>query len=173
MGLVHLYCGNGKGKTTAAVGLAVRCAGAGGRVIFTQFFKDGSSSELRILESLPGVRVLICPRKYGFFKRMSEEQKAAAREDFTALLRDALSAAREGTELLVLDEAVSAYNHGVIPEAELLDFLRHNKPEGLEVAVTGRNPSEALMAEADYITEMVKRRHPFDRGIAARKGVEF
>ena len=81
-------------------------------------------------------------------------------------------AAREGAELLVLDEAVSACNHGVIPEAELLDFLRH-KPEGLEVAVTGRNPSEALMAEADYITEMVKRRHPFDRGIAARRGVEF
>ena len=172
MGLIHLYCGDGKGKTTASIGLAVRCAGAGGRVIFTQFFKDGSSSELRILETLPGVRVLICPRKYGFFKRMSEEQKAAAREDFTALLRDALSAAREGAELLVLDEAVSACNHGVIPEAELLDFLRH-KPAELEVVLTGRNPSEALMAQADYITEMVKRRHPFDQGIAARKGIEY
>ena len=172
MGLIHLYCGDGKGKTTAAIGLAVRCAGAGGRVIFTQFFKDGSSSELRVLESLPGVRVLVCPRKYGFFKRMSEEEKAAAREDYTALLRSALAAAREGAELLVLDEAVSACNHGIVPEEELLDFLRH-KPEGLEAAVTGRNPSDALMAEADYITEMVKRRHPFDRGVAARKGVEF
>ena len=172
MGLIHLYCGDGKGKTTASVGLSVRCAGAGGRVIFTQFFKDGTSSELRVLETIPGVRVLVCPRKYGFFKRMNEEQRAAAREDFTALLRSALSAAREGAELLVLDEAVSACNHGVIPEAELLDFLRH-RPEGLEVAVTGRNPSEALMARADYITEMVKRRHPFDRGVAARKGVEF
>ena len=172
MGLIHLYCGDGKGKTTAAVGLSVRCAGAGGRVIFAQFFKDGTSSELRILETLPQVRVLFCPTQYGFFKRMSEERKAAAREDFTALLRSALAAAREGAELLVLDEAVSACNHGVIPEAELLDFLRH-KPEGLEIAVTGRNPSEALMGEADYITEMVKRRHPFDAGVAARKGVEF
>ena len=99
MGLVHLYCGDGKGKTTASIGLAVRCAGAGGRVIFTQFFKDGTSSELRILETIPGIKILICPRKYGFFKRMSEEQKAAAREDFTALLRSALSAAREGATI--------------------------------------------------------------------------
>ena len=172
MGLIHLYCGDGKGKTTASIGLAVRCAGAGGRVIFTQFFKDGSSSELRILESLPGVRVLICPRKYGFFKRMSEEQKAAAREDFTALLRDALSAAREGAELLVLDEAVSACGHGVISEERLLAFLR-DKPSELEVVLTGREPSEGLYTAADYITKMEKLRHPFDVGIPARLGIEF
>ncbi len=172
MGLIHLYCGDGKGKTTASVGLTVRCAGAGGRVIFTQFFKDGTSSELKVLKTVPGVQVLVCPRQYGFFRRMNEEQKAAAREDFTALLRTAISAAREGAELLVLDEAVSACRHGVIPEEELLDFLRH-KPAELEVVLTGRNPSEALMAQADYITEMVKRRHPFDQGIAARKGIEY
>ena len=172
MGLIHLYCGDGKGKTTASVGLTVRCAGAGGRVIFTQFFKDGTSSELKVLKTVPGVQVLVCPRQYGFFRRMNEEQKAAARADFTALLRSAISAAREGAELLVLDEAVSACRHGVIPEAELLDFLRH-KPAELEVVLTGRNPSEALMAQADYITEMVKRRHPFDQGIAARKGIEY
>ena len=119
MGLIHLYCGDGKGKTTASVGLSVRCAGAGGRVIFTQFFKDGTSSELRVLETLPGVRVLVCPRQYGFFRRMSEEQKAEARADFTALMRTAFAAAREGAELLVLDEAVSACNHGVIPEEDV------------------------------------------------------
>ena len=170
-GLVHLYCGDGKGKSTAAIGLSVQAAGAGKRVLFLQFFKDGSSSEIGMLRQIPGVEVLVCPRHFGRFRNMSEEQKAEAREAYGALLAEACDKARE-KDLLVLDEAVSACNHGVIPEAELLDFLRH-KPEGLEVAVTGRNPSEALMAEADYITEMVKRRHPFDRGIAARKGVEF
>ena len=171
MGLIHLYCGDGKGKTTASIGLAVRCAGAGGRVVFAQFFKDGSSAELNVLRTLPGVTVLVCPTKYGFFKNMTEEKKAAARADYTALLESALAAAGDA-DLLVLDEAVSACNHGVIPEARLLAFLG-DRPEGLEVAVTGREPSAALEEKADYVTEMVKRRHPFDRGIAARKGVEF
>ena len=170
-GLVHLYCGDGKGKSTAAVGLSVRASGAGLPVVFAQFFKDGSSSEIGVLRSLPGVRVLVCERYFGRFRNISEEARAEAVKAYGDLLEEALAAAGE-RGLLVLDEAVSACNHGVIPEAELLDFLRH-KPEGLEVAVTGRNPSEALMAEADYITEMVKRRHPFDRGIAARRGVEF
>lgn len=171
MGLIHLYCGSGKGKTTAAVGLTVRCAGAGGRVVFAQFFKDGTSSELNVLRSLPGVQVLTCPTKYGFFKNMSEEKKAAAKADYTALLRGALEAGAEA-ELLVLDEAVSACRHGVIPEERLLAFLEA-KPEGLEVVITGREPSEALLEKADYVTEMVKRRHPFDRGIAARRGIEY
>lgn len=172
MGLIHLYCGNGKGKTTAAIGLSVRCAGAGGRVIFTQFFKDGTSSELKVLEGLPGLRVLVCRELFGFYRRMSEETRARAREAYTALLDSALAAAGEGAELLVLDEAVSALNHGMIPAEKLLDFLDH-KPRDLEVVLTGREPPEALQARADYITEMVKRRHPFDQGIAARRGIEF
>lgn len=172
MGLLHLYCGNGKGKTTAAVGLSVRCAGAGGRVVFAQFFKDGSSSELAVLERLPEVRVLVCRERFGFYKRMTEETRARAKAAYTELLLSAVAAAREGAELLVLDEAVSALNHGMIPEEDLLAFL-DRRPEGLEVVLTGREPPEALQQRADYITEMVKRRHPFDRGVAARKGVEF
>ncbi len=172
MGLVHLYCGEGKGKTTAAVGLTVRCAGAGGRVVFCQFFKDGSSSELRSLEKLPGVEFCLCTKKYGLFRFMSEEEQARARADYTALLRTALEKARDGAALLVLDEAVSACRHGIIPQEELLRFL-DTRPEGLEVVLTGRDPTEELQERADYITEMVKRRHPFDKGIGARKGVEF
>ena len=172
MGLMHLYCGNGKGKTTAATGLSVRCAGAGGRVIFCQFGKDGTSSELRILESIPGIRVLVCTERFGFYKRMSEETRERARAAYTALLEEALAAAGEGAELLVLDEAVSALNHGMIPEERLLDFL-DRRPQGLEVCLTGREPPEALLERADYVTEMVKRKHPFDQGIAARKGIEF
>ena len=72
-GLIHLYCGDGKGKTTAAVGLAVRAAGAGKRVLFTQFFKNGSSSEIGVLRSLPGVTVDVCETYYGLYKYLSDE----------------------------------------------------------------------------------------------------
>ena len=78
----------------------------------------------------------------------------------------------DGVDLLVLDEAVAACNHGLIEETALLDFLRR-RPETLEVVLTGRDPSQHLLDAADYVTEMRKRKHPFDRGIAARRGVEF
>lgn len=169
-GLIHLYCGDGKGKTTAAVGLAVRASGAGKRVIFTQFFKDGSSSEVEALKTLPGIRTIHAQTVKGFYRSMTPEQREQAREDYTALFRQV--AAGKDADLLVLDEIVSACNRGVVPETLVTDFLR-SKPSGLEVVLTGRNPSPALMELADYITEMRKLRHPYDRGVAARRGIEF
>lgn len=171
-GLIHLYCGDGKGKTTAAVGLSVRAAGAGKRVLFAQFLKDGSSSELNILRALQNVEVACCEQNFGFFKSMDGQTKAAARLAYTALLEETLQKSADGVALLVLDEAVAACNHGLIEEARLLDFL-HHKPEDLEVVLTGRDPSQRLLDAADYVTEMRKCKHPFDRGIAARRGVEF
>ena len=170
-GLIHLYCGDGKGKSTAAAGLSLRAAGAGKRVLFLQFFKDGSSSEIGLLRQIPGVEVLVCSRHFGRFRNMSEEQKAEAREAYGALFEEACRKAGE-KDLLVLDEAVSACRHETIPEERLLRFLKE-KPEGLEVVLTGRKPSEALKDAADYVTCMTKEKHPFDQGIAARKGIEF
>ena len=170
-GLIHIYCGDGKGKTTAAVGLSVRCAGCGRKVVFAQFFKDGSSGECCPLEKLPGITFLRPEKSFGFFWTLSEEEKAEARAFYTAHLRRAIQLA-EDADLLVLDEAMSACAHGMIDEGELLRFLRE-KPEKLEVVLTGRDPSPAMQEAADYITEMKKIKHPFDRGIPAREGVEF
>lgn len=170
-GLIHIYCGDGKGKTTAATGLAVRCAGAGGRVLFLQFFKDGSSSEIGVLRLVPGIDVRVVTEHYGFFKRMTPEERENARRDFSALLERALCDC-ENADLLVLDEVISAYNHGMVPRERLRTFLEE-KPAGLEVVMTGRDPAPELMALADYVTRMEKVRHPFDRGIGARRGVEF
>ena len=171
-GFVHLYCGDGKGKTTAAVGLSVRASGAGKSVLFTQFLKDGSSSELNVLRALPNVKVLCCERNFGFFRSMDKETRTAARRAYTALLEETLQKSADGVALLVLDEAVAACNHGLIEEARLLDFLYH-KPEDLEVVLTGREPSQRLLDAADYVTEMKKRVHPFDKGVSARLGIEF
>lgn len=170
-GLIHLYCGDGKGKTTAALGLALRAAGAGKQVVFTQFFKDGSSSEIGPLAALPGVRVFHADTVRGFYRNMTPIQREQAGKDYTALFRQVTQAAQEA-DLLILDEIVSACNRGVVPEKLVTDFLLE-KPARLEVVLTGRNPSAALLELADYITEMRKLRHPFDRGIGARKGIEF
>ena len=171
-GLIHLYCGDGKGKTTAAVGLSVRAAGAGKRVLFAQFLKDGSSSELNVLRALQNVEVACCEQNFGFFKAMDGQTKAAAQKAYSALLGDVMRKSVEGVDLLVLDEAVAACNHGLIEEATLIDFLR-GRPKALEVVLTGRDPSQHLLDAADYVTEMKCLRHPYQKGVAARKGIEY
>ncbi|MBE7003073.1 MAG: cob(I)yrinic acid a,c-diamide adenosyltransferase [Ruminococcaceae bacterium] len=171
-GLIHIYCGDGKGKTTASVGLAVRAAGAGKKVLFVQFFKDGSSSELGVLRGVEGIEVRICEKHYGFIWTMDKEEFDCAARDYTQLLRDALEESKNGYGLLVLDEVISACNCDVVPQRELLDFIAC-RPEGLELVLTGRDPSSALVEVADYITEMKKLRHPYDQGMDARRGIEF
>lgn len=171
-GLIHLYCGDGKGKTTAATGLAVRAAGTGMRVLFVQFFKNGASSEIKSLQQLKLVRTMHSAIPHHRFSKMDEAERIQAGIDYRGLLKDVLDAANDGVELLVLDEVVSACNHGIVHEETLVNFLR-TKPEHLEVVLTGRNPSEDLLALADYATEMRKIYHPFDRGVRARYGIEF
>lgn len=170
-GLVHIYCGNGKGKTTAATGLAVRAAGFGKKVVFCQFFKNGSSCEIKSLEKLGDITILHCKKSYGLFCNMDEREKESARKDYSELLEKAILEA-ENADLLVLDEAVSSCNHKIISEERILDFLS-KKPKNLEVVLTGRNPSEKLLNAADYVTEMKKIKHPFDKSMPARKGIEF
>lgn len=170
-GLIHIYCGDGKGKTTAAVGLAVRAAGAGKKVIFTQFFKDGSSSEIKVLQGVENIQILHCNTVRVFWKRMTDEQKAKVSADHTGFFAEIIQLTRNA-DLLILDEIISACNHGTVAEAAVTDFLR-SKPERLEVVLTGRNPSERILRLADYVTQMQKIKHPYDRGIAAREGIEF
>ncbi len=169
-GLIHLYCGDGKGKTTAATGLAVRMAGAGKQVVFAQFYKDGSSCEIKAMAAL-GVLPMHCKTVPGRFSQMDPSDRDQARKDYSRFLLTVFQAA-EQADLLVLDEVISASNHGTVEEERLIQLLCE-KPAGLEVVLTGRDPSRRLLALADYVTQMEKIKHPFDRGIGARRGVEF
>ncbi len=169
--MIHIYCGDGKGKTTAAIGLAVRMAGFGGKMLFGQFFKDGSSSEISSLKLLPNVTTLHCHTIPGRYIRLNEQQRRQVAADYTAYLKNQLELAKD-CDLLVLDEVISACNHGTVPEDMLTAFL-DRLPEGKEVILTGRNPSEALVQRADYVSEVKKIKHPFDRGITAREGIEY
>ena len=170
-GLVHIYCGKGKGKTTASVGLSVRAAGAGKKVLFVQFFKNGVSSEVKMLSLLPGVETLVNEKPVNFFLKMDEQQKKEAVEIYEELLEKAIECS-DNVDLLVLDEIISTCYYGIADEKRLVDFLE-NKREELEVVLTGRGPSEKLLELADYVTEMTKIKHPYEEGVPARKGIEF
>lgn len=169
--MIHIYCGDGKGKTTAAIGLSIRMAGAGKRVVFGQFFKNGSSSEIGILSQVSGIETVHCVTVPGLYSRLTEDERETARKDYTAYLTSLLEKGKRA-DLLVLDEAVSAINHGIIPLEPILEFL-DGCGKTMEIVLTGRSPKQALLERADYVTEMVKRKHPFDKGVHARKGIEY
>ena len=168
--MIHLYCGDGKGKTTAACGLALRMRGAGGRVLFVQFFKSGRSSEIAMLERC-GIDTLFPAVHYGRFRMLNDSQKEEIAAEYTRMLTK-IAAQAASYDLIVLDEAVSASRHGALPLAPLLTFL---KEEGSrrEIVLTGREPLPQLAEAADYQTEMRKIKHPYEKGVKARKGIEF
>lgn len=171
-GLIHIYCGDGKGKTTAAVGLAVRCAGRGNKVLLVQFLKSRDSGELYSLAKLPDIEVMRGKESKKFTFQMNEEEKHALLIEHNKMFEQVLAKIKNGGySLLILDEVIGALNAKVFEMPKLIEFLRH-KPENLEVVLTGRNPATELVEIADYVSEMRKVKHPMDRGIMAREGIE-
>lgn len=171
-GLIHIYCGDGKGKTTAAVGLAVRCAGRGNKVLLVQFLKSRDSGELYSLAKLPDIEVMRGKESKKFTFQMKEEEKHALLIEHNKMFEQVLAKIKNGGySLLILDEVIGALNAKVFEMPKLIEFLRH-KPENLEVVLTGRNPAPELVEIADYVSEMRKVKHPMDKGIMAREGIE-
>lgn len=172
-GLIHIYCGDGKGKTTAATGLAIRGAGYLMKVIFVQFMKDGSSNELKILNDIDNIDVMVCKKHLGFSWNMDEEKKQIAKEEYTKLFDEAVAeAVNKEADMIIFDEIMSAISCKFVSEEKVLNFL-NEKPEKLEVIMTGRNPSKELVDKADYVSEVKKIKHPFDNGVSSRIGIEY
>lgn len=169
-GLVHIYAGDGKGKTTAAVGLAVRAAGADKRVLFAQFMKGGESGELAPLAAV-GVTVFRLPASRKFVFQMDEEEK----RDYSGIQRKIFAEATAMAadfDLLIMDEILSAVGTGMIPLSDVSSYL-DDKPARLEVVLSGRDPDPALVERADYFSEIRCRKHPYERGVHARRGIEY
>lgn len=172
-GLIHIYCGDGKGKTTAALGLALRAAGNGMRVVFAQFLKGSDTSELNSLQLIKEITVLRNDIDYGFYNQMTEEEKEAIKELHNKTLEKALDmVAKEECDLLILDEVIATYNYGLINQRIIDELLVNKKPE-LELVLTGRNPVEHFIEKADYVSEIKKIKHPYEQNIMARKGIEY
>ena len=166
-GLTHLYTGNGKGKTTAALGLLLRAHGHGRRIVLVQLLKGRDTGELHAIENLRGITVL---RNASSANKQNMEE---IRNQNNANLTEAYKLANAGLcDLLVLDEICVAYNNKAL-DTELTDKLILSKPSALELVLTGRNPPPHFLEAADYVTEFVKRKHLYENTVAAREGVEF
>lgn len=171
-GYIHIYTGNGKGKTTAAIGLAIRAKSRGLRVLFVQFMKGGAEAgEISFLKKLS-----ISTKK--FSKILSpyfhpEADRAILKKEVAnAMMSIKKIMQEERFDLIILDEFTHLIFEGLLAEKDAVDFVL-NKPEAIEVVITGRGATENLIAAADYVTDMKMIKHPITSGIKARKGIEF
>ena len=172
-GLIHIYHGDGKGKTTAAVGLAVRAAGAGMQVSFIQLMKDGNSAELAVLRRIEQIEVHTVQNTYGFTWNMADDDRIQLRMRNDRAIKALIKAVKEETyQMLVVDEMMSAYQGGFVDKAAVLYLMQLCKGT-TELVFTGRNPAKEILSRADYITEMKNERHPYEKGIHARAGIEL
>jgi cob(I)alamin adenosyltransferase len=168
-GCVQVYTGNGKGKTTAALGLALRAYGAGWRVLFGQFIKARETSEIRLLrEKLPDITV----EQYGrgmLRGVVNDEDRAAARQGLSRLHT---AMAGGAYDLVIADELNVALAKGLVPLDAVLDLIR-NKPPQVELVLTGRGAHPGVIEHADLVTEMRCIKHYLDAGVPAREGIEL
>jgi len=170
-GLVQVYTGDGKGKTTAAIGLAIRALGRGLKVFIIQFIKGGFDyGELHVLERLPNVEV----RAFGRGRFITQD--GPTQEDLEEA-RKAMELAREVVrsgeyDLVILDEVNVALYFGLVELEDVLDLIR-NKPEHVELVLTGRRAPRELIEAADLVTDMREVKHPYRRGMPPRPGIEF
>ena len=171
-GLLIVYTGDGKGKTTAAIGAALRAVGHGRAVLIAQFMKgDIESGEERALSKLGGVKLMKADT--GFFRigkdKLPREEHVKAASRLLGKAKEEMLAGRYG--LVVLDEAGVA-KLGLVETADLLDFAR-SRPARTHVVITGRGAPEELVSAGDIVTEMREVKHPFQKGAKARKGIEY
>ncbi len=170
-GLIQVYTGEGKGKSTCAFGLALRAVGQGFQVYIIQFLKGQDTGELRAAQRLAPELTL-----QGFGRPVLVNLKNPAPEDL-ALAREALDLARQviaagDHDLVILDEINVALAYNLVPLEEVMDIMRQ-RPPWVEVVLTGRAAPAELIAAADLVTEMVPRKHYWEAGVKARRGIEW
>ena len=171
--MLQIYCGNGKGKTTASLGLALRGAGSQMKVHIIQFMKGNESSEWHALQFVPNITIQRCNKNYGFTADMTLQDKIEITQCHNDLLQKAETLLQtHQVDMLILDEFNNAYEYSLL-DRKFADSMIFNRPKDIELILTGRNANPKFLAIADYISEITAIRHPFQKGIKARKGIEF
>ena len=168
-GLIHIYCGQGVGKTTGAVGLAMRAAGSNLQVDIAQFMKSGTSAEVAIFKKISNVRYW-CPGKHPFI--MTRGPMPVHYEHAAKALSFAHEAIERGTHLLLCDEILDAVIFNVLKKEQLLELMKKCKNK-VELVMTGIAAPPEVVQMADYVTELVQVKHPYYSGARARKGIEY
>ena len=167
-GMLQVYTGDGKGKTTAAIGLAVRAAGAGLKVFIGQFVKSMEYSEIKILENIDNIDV----KQYGlncFIEKEPEQKDIKAAQEGLEEIKEVLTSGKY--DIVILDEANIAVYFDLFSVEELIEVI-DSRNEGIEVIVTGRKAKEKLMDKADLVTDMQEIKHYYEKGVKARDGIE-
>lgn len=172
-GYVQVYTGNGKGKTTAAMGLAFRAAGDGFNVKVVQFLKSYKTGELEAASKFPNLEIIRFEKVKGFTWELSEEQLAQLKIEVRGAFEfvKKLVYNRE-CDILILDEIMATISAEFIEDTEVLELI-NNKPKDMELILTGRNVPENILDRADLVTEMKEIKHYYKKGVPAREGIEF
>ncbi|MBW2466803.1 MAG: cob(I)yrinic acid a,c-diamide adenosyltransferase [Deltaproteobacteria bacterium] len=171
-GLILLYTGNGKGKTTAALGQVLRAAGHGFKTAIIQFIKNlENTGEIKAAKQIFADHLEIYPMGTGFtWDAKDREKLRRAAEKGWELAREKISSGRYS--MVILDELTYALNYGLLDQDAVIDFLKQ-KPKTLHIIITGRDAGDKLIDLADLVTEMKEIKHPYQNGVKARKGIEF
>jgi len=172
IGMVHVYCGLGKGKTTAAIGLGIRAAGNGLKVCMIQFLKTSFTGELKTLKKLePFFNVHRLESPKGFFYELTEQQKETLKLEVLEEFEFAKKLIEE-CDVLILDEILGVLENKLLQLEQMVELIK-SKPDKLELILTGRNVPEEIMKLANYVSEIKSIKHPGEFAIEARKGIEF
>ena len=169
-GYIHVYTGNGKGKTTSAIGLGIRAAGAGLKVHMLQFMKGRRYSELDSIEKIENFTYSQHGRDEFVNKQNPEKVDINLAKEGFSLAKKLIKS--EKFDMIILDEINVAVDFNLIDIKDLMK-LTENKPEKLELVLTGRFAHAEIQRIADYVTEMLEIKHPYQHGIQARKGIDF
>lgn len=172
-GLVHIYCGEGKGKTTAAIGLGLRASGCGYKVFMLQFLKSSNCSEHTAIRQLSNFTISNVDESIKFVFQLTESEKAQLAIRSSQKLQQAFEMLKnKAADMLILDEVLGAIECGILDQNQLLHLIKE-RPFGSEIVLTGRAAQNQLIEIADYVSSIEKVKHPYDKGMKARKGIEW
>ncbi|WP_368488673.1 cob(I)yrinic acid a,c-diamide adenosyltransferase [Clostridium sp. BJN0013] len=173
-GFVQIYTGDGKGKTTAALGLALRAAGNNYSVCMVQFLKTSRTGEIESAKKLENnFKIYRFEKKKGFFWTLNDCEKEELRKEVEKAYKFCLETLQNNTcDILIMDEIMAILSNGLLSVEKIIKLI-DNKPDNMELILTGRDVPEEILQKADLVTEMKNIKHYMDKGILAREGIEY
>lgn len=173
-GFVQIYTGNGKGKTTAAIGQGIRAYGNGLKVIMVQFLKSGRTGELNTVDELgENFEIFRFEKRRGFVWTLTEEEKEEVKKEVKVAYNFIIDILENSKcDMLIIDEVMGVLKNEFLSVEEVIELI-DKKPKNVELIMTGRNVPKEIVDRANLVTEMKEIKHYYKEGVPARKGVEF